>query len=56
MYQDGPAGLQRTAASRPRASPGYLDELLAGRVHEFDTGPTFTGAGLTLVALSLIHI
>jgi hypothetical protein len=24
--------------------PGYLDELLAGRVHEFDTGPTFIGA------------
>ena len=56
MYQDGPAGLQRTAASRPRASPGYLDELLAGRVHEFDTGPTFIGAGLTLVAVPSLMI
>ena len=36
--------------------PGYLDELLAGRVHEFDTGPTFIGAGLTLVAVPSLMI
>lgn len=31
--------------------PGFLDELLAGTVHEFDTGPTFVGLALTLVAI-----
>ena len=31
--------------------PGFLDEVLAGRVHEFDTGPTFVGLALTLVAV-----
>lgn len=36
--------------------PGVLDELLAGRVHEFDTGPTFIGAGLTLVAVPSLMI
>jgi hypothetical protein len=36
--------------------PGYLDELLAGRVHEFDTGPTFVAMGLTLVAVPILMI
>ena len=36
--------------------PGVLDELLAGRVHEFDTGPTFVAMGLTLVAVPILMI
>src|SRR5918995_3126346 len=31
--------------------PGFIDDILAGIVHEFDTGPTFVALGLTLVAI-----
>lgn len=36
--------------------PGVLDEVLAGRVHEFDTGPAFVAMGLTLVAVPILMI
>lgn len=36
--------------------PGFLDELLAGRVHEFDTGPTFVALALTLMAVPSLMI
>jgi hypothetical protein len=36
--------------------PGFLDEILAGRVHEFDTGPTFVALALTLVAIPSLMI
>lgn len=36
--------------------PGSLDEILAGRVHEFDTGPTFVGLALTLMAIPILMI
>src|SRR3712207_8057027 len=31
--------------------PGFVDDILAGIVHEFDIGPTFLGIGLTLIAI-----
>lgn len=31
--------------------PGFIEDILAGIVHEFDTGPTFVALGLTLVAI-----
>ncbi|RKS76376.1 hypothetical protein BZB76_1730 [Actinomadura pelletieri DSM 43383] len=36
--------------------PGFLDDLLAGRVHDFDTGPTFVGLALTLMAVPILMI
>lgn len=36
--------------------PGFIDEILAGIVHEFDTGPTFVALGLTLVAIPSLMI
>jgi hypothetical protein len=36
--------------------PGFLDEVLAGRVHEFDTGPVFVGAAITLVGIPSLMI
>ena len=34
--------------------PGFLNELLTGRVHEFDTGPTFVSMALTLMAIPIL--
>src|SRR5918994_3521948 len=31
--------------------PGFIDDILVGVVHEFDTGPTFVALGLTLIAI-----
>ena len=36
--------------------PGFLNELLAGRVHEFDTGPTFVSMALTLMAIPILMV
>ena len=36
--------------------PGFLDEILAGVVHEFDTGPTFVSLALTLMAVPILMI
>ncbi|SPT59214.1 Uncharacterised protein [Actinomadura madurae] len=36
--------------------PGFLDDLLAGSVHEFDTGPTFVAIALTLMAIPILMI
>jgi uncharacterized protein DUF6326 len=36
--------------------PGFVDEILAGIVHEFDTGPTFVALALTLVAVPILMI
>jgi hypothetical protein len=36
--------------------PGFLDNILAGRVHEFDTGPLFIALGLTLIAIPSLMI
>src|ERR671917_465248 len=36
--------------------PGFVDDILAGIVHEFDTGPTFVAIGLTLVAIPILMI
>ena len=36
--------------------PGFLDDILAGIVHEFDTGPTFVDIGLTLIAIPSLMI
>jgi hypothetical protein len=36
--------------------PGFIDDIRAGIVHEFDTGPTFVGAGLTLIAIPTLMI
>lgn len=36
--------------------PGFLDDLLAGTVHEFDLGPTFVAAALTLMAVPILMI
>jgi hypothetical protein len=36
--------------------PGFLDELLAGTVHDFETGPTFVSLGLTLIAIPSLMI
>ena len=36
--------------------PGFVDDILAGIVHEFDTGPTFVAIGLTLVAIPIFMI
>ena len=36
--------------------PGAIDDILAGIVHEFDTGPTFLAFGLTLMAIPSLMI
>ena len=36
--------------------PGFLDNLLAGVVHEFDLGPTFVAMALTLMAVPSLMI
>lgn len=36
--------------------PGFIDEILAGIVHEFDTGPTFVALALTLMAIPSLMI
>ena len=36
--------------------PGVVDDILAGMVHEFDTGPTFVGLALTLMAVPSLMI
>ena len=36
--------------------PGFLDEIRAGVVHEFATGPTFVASGLTLVAIPALMV
>lgn len=36
--------------------PGFVDEILAGRVHEFDTGPVFVGLALTLIAVPALMV
>jgi len=36
--------------------PGFVDEILNGRVHEFDTGPTFVALALTLIAIPSLMI
>ena len=36
--------------------PGFLEDIQAGIVHEFDTGPTFVGLSLTLIAVPSLMI
>ncbi len=36
--------------------PGFIDDILAGVVHEFDTGPTFVALALTLMAIPSLMI
>lgn len=36
--------------------PGFIDEIRAGIVHEFDTGPTFVSLALTLMAVPILMI
>jgi hypothetical protein len=36
--------------------PGFIDDLLAGIVHEFDIGPTFVAMALTLMAIPILMI
>jgi hypothetical protein len=36
--------------------PGFIDDILAGVVHEFDTGPTFVAMALTLMAIPILMI
>ena len=36
--------------------PGAIDDILAGIVHEFDTGPTFVALALTLMAIPSLMI
>jgi hypothetical protein len=36
--------------------PGFVDDILAGIVHEFDTGPTFVAMALTLMAIPILMI
>lgn len=36
--------------------PGFVDDLLAGTVHEFDTGPTFVALALTLIAVPSLMV
>lgn len=36
--------------------PGFVAQLLAGVVHEFDTGPTFVSIALTLLAVPMLMI
>ncbi|MFF5173284.1 DUF6326 family protein [Micromonospora sp. NPDC000089] len=36
--------------------PGFIDDIRAGVVHEFDTGPTFVALALTLMAVPILMI
>ncbi|TDC83999.1 hypothetical protein E1193_07225 [Micromonospora sp. KC606] len=36
--------------------PGFINDILVGVVHEFDTGPTFVALALTLVAIPILMI
>lgn len=36
--------------------PGFLDDIQAGIVHDFETGPTFVGLSLTLIAVPSLMI
>ena len=36
--------------------PGFVDDIRAGIVHEFDTGPTFVSLALTLMAIPILMI
>ncbi|GAB3083795.1 DUF6326 family protein [Micromonospora schwarzwaldensis] len=36
--------------------PGFIDDILVGVVHEFDTGPTFVALSLTLMAIPILMI
>ncbi len=36
--------------------PGFLDEIRGGTVHDFETGPLFVGASLTLVGIPALMI
>ncbi len=36
--------------------PGVIDDLLAGAVYEFETGPTFVALALTLMAIPILMI
>ncbi|QLQ36721.1 DUF6326 family protein [Micromonospora robiginosa] len=36
--------------------PGFVNEILGGVVHEFDTGPTFVALALTLMAVPILMI
>ena len=36
--------------------PGFVDDILAGTVHEFDIGPTFVAIALTLIAIPILMI
>lgn len=36
--------------------PGFVNDILGGTVHEFDTGPTFVSMALTLMALPILMI
>src|SRR3954447_24960592 len=36
--------------------PGFINDILVGVVHEFDTGPTFVALALTLMAIPILMI
>ena len=36
--------------------PGFINDILGGVVHEFDTGPTFVALALTLIAIPILMI
>lgn len=36
--------------------PGFVDDILAGTVYEFDLGPTFVAFALTLMAIPILMI
>ncbi|WP_370948470.1 DUF6326 family protein [Amycolatopsis sp. cg5] len=36
--------------------PGFLDQLLGGTVHEFETGPAFVAIALALMAVPILMI
>lgn len=36
--------------------PGFVDDIRAGIVHEFDTGPTFVALAVTLIAIPSLMI
>ena len=36
--------------------PGFLEEIQAGIVHEFDTGPVFVSIALTLMAVPILMV
>ncbi|MEU8890446.1 DUF6326 family protein [Streptomyces sp. NPDC048442] len=36
--------------------PGFVDDILAGTVHEFDIGPTFVALALALMAVPILMI